>query len=139
MTTLQEVFSSRHVSDFGETLVVHEVNGVKYLVDPCDASVVVKVPVGRRAQLIQYRLCPCQAHVRDAHALVISEPAGLGFSCVKHHNNKILLPILSVGQVVDVLPAAELLFAYAALIRPLPVLYGAIAVTPTFNRNQLVA
>lgn len=128
MNSLQFLFSSRHVSDFGETLVVHEVNGVKYLVDPCDASVVVKVPVGRRVQLIQYRFCPCQAHVRDAHSLVTSDPAGLGFACAKHHNNKILLLLLTVGQVVDVLPAAEPAVAYAVLLRPLPVLHGAIAV-----------
>lgn len=127
-TLQQELFFSRHVSDFGETLVVHEVDGVKYLSDPCNASVVVTVPVGRRAQLIQYRLCPCQAHVRDAHALVTSEPAGLGFACVKHHSNKILLSDLPEGQVVDVLPASEPAVAYAALLRPLPVLHGAIAV-----------
>lgn len=115
----------RLVSDFGETLIVRFLNGSNALVDPCDQSVVVEVPVGRRAKLVRYPLA--NVANRDAYVLVTRGSAGLGFVSAKYPLYRVLLDELCPGQLVDILPTAEPAAAYAALPRPLPVFSGAVA------------
>jgi len=126
----RHIQESRLVSDFGETLIVGKSNGVNALVDPCDQEVAVLVPVGRRANLIRFSLYGLPG--RDAHMLVTKDEIGLSFTYVRNSNARVYLHELSEGQRVDILPSAEPAFAYAALNRPLPVLYGAVAVQPVY-------
>lgn len=129
----EKIISLRNVSDFGETLVVSDYEGCKVLTDPCDQSVTVVVPVGRHARLVQYcfnGLSP--ACGRDHHVRVSFLHGGVGFVSVQHPRCQVLLQELSLGQQVDVLPAAEPAAAYAVVVRPLPVFYGAATVQPAY-------
>lgn len=136
--TRQDTFSrlrltSRYVSDCGETLVVRDHFGVKVLADPADDTVTVFVPVGRRANLVRFTFGePGRSCNRDAHVIVIKSDRHIGFAWVRHLASRVFLQDLSEGQLVDVLPAAEPAVAYAAIPRPLPVLYGAVAVQPVY-------
>jgi len=125
MRQLCQTLKTRHVSDFGETLVVRFINGSNAMVDPCDQEVVVEVPVGRRANLVRFALAG--AARRDAHMLVTRGPDGLGFVSAKYPRLRVNLDELCPGQIVDILPTAEPAAAYAVLTRPLPVLSGAVA------------
>lgn len=129
-THRQTYLTSRRVSDFGETLVVRDFEGLKALTDPCDENVFVEVPVGRRANLVRYSFNGFPG--RDAHVVVTRDSQGLGFALAKHPFLHLSLQSLREGQQVDVLPFAEPAVAYAALFRPLPVLHGAIAVEPAY-------
>lgn len=123
----------RSVNDYGETIVVRVVDGVKTLVDPCDQTTAVVVPTGRRARLIRFIFSghgvPCG---RDTLTAVFQSDLGIGFASVGYPNFSVLLRDLPEGQVVDVLPAADAAAAYAVLPRPMPVLYGAVAVQPVY-------
>lgn len=71
----------RHVSDFGETLVVRDLGGSKALTDPVDENVTVFVPVGRLACLVGFTFGGC-CYGRDSHVVVFKNSELLGFfSC----------------------------------------------------------
>ena len=131
-TTLR--LTTRFVSDLGETLVVRECNGLKFLCDPCDEQVSVQVPSGRHAVLICYAFSGHNQPGRDAHTVVIrSEVHGLGFAHPRNISAKVYLGQLTEGQLVDIFPAAEPLFAYAALRPVVPVLYGVATAQPVYQ------
>ena len=130
---MQNILSERVVSQHGETLVVRVIQGVKALVDPCDEGTVVYVNSGRRALLVRFSFSgssrPCG---RDTLTKVFCSDAGLGFASVGFSIIRVLLRDLPEGQFVDILPVADPAYAYAALPRPVPALYGAVAVEPVY-------
>lgn len=120
----------RHVSDFGETLVVRDLGGSKALTDPVDENVTVFVPVGRLACLVGFTFGE-SCYGRDSHVVVFKNSDRLGFFLAGCPQVRVLLQDLVEGQHVDVFPAVEPSAVYARLPRPLPVLYGASAAQPT--------
>lgn len=118
----------RDVDDHGEILVVRNVLGINSLVDPCDENIVVVVPCGRRAVLVDFTFDGFAG--RDAHVTVIHEEAGLGFARVGQPKVRVPISELLPGQKVHVLPASDPASAHAVVIRPLPVLFGAATVQP---------
>jgi hypothetical protein len=132
-SALQLNLKTRYVSDFGETLVVRDHFGTKVLTDPIDEFLAVVVPTGRRAKLICLTFGePARFCERDAHVIVTNSGRGLGFASVRYPELCVFLQDLPDGQRVDVLPTVEPAVAYAAILRPMPVLYGAIAVQPLY-------
>ncbi len=124
---------TRYVSDYGETLIVRDICGVKALTDPCNEGLSVVVPNGRYAKLICYSFSGISnSGDRDHHVRVISSSNGICFASVKHPQLRITLQELTSGQKVDVLPAADAAPAYAVVLRPLPVFYGAATVKPEY-------
>jgi hypothetical protein len=133
MQTYQDIRLPRYASDAGETLVVRDFFGIKALVDPTDDTVAVIVPTGRRVNLIRFAFAESvRSYGRDLRATAITIGAHLGFAAVCYPGFTVFLRDLPEGQLVDVLPAADPAAAYAALLRPLPVLYGAVAVQPEY-------
>ena len=123
------VILPRYASDAGETLIVKDLFGINALVDPTDDTVAVIVPAGRRADLIRFGNCP---HSRDFRTIVATVNSCLGFAPVQCPEFIVFLQDLSEGQLVDILPAADAAPVYAALLSPVPVLYGAVAVQPDY-------
>ena len=133
MQTIKINYVVRSVSDHGETLVVRVLNGCKALVDPCDKATAVVVPSGRRARLVRFNFSGLyRPNGRDTLTEVLQCEAGLGFSAVGFSSLNVLLRDLSEGQVVDVLPAGDSAAAYAVVLRPLPVFYGAATAEPVY-------
>ncbi len=120
----------RDVDDHGEILVVRKVLGISSLVHPCDENIVVVVPHGRRAVLVDFTFDGILPG-RDAHVTVIHEEAGLGFARVGQPKVRVPISELLPGQKVHVLPASDPASAYAVVTRPLPVLFGAATVQPS--------
>lgn len=128
----QTLLQCRHVSDFGETLVVRDRCGGKVLTDPLDENVTVFVPVGRLACLVGYTFGG-SCYGRDSHVVVFKNSDRLGFFLAGRPQVRVLLQDLVEGQHVDVFPAVEPAAVYARLPRPLPVLYGASAAEPIYS------
>jgi hypothetical protein len=128
MRTSKEL-TSRFASEYGETLIVRVIEGVKALVDPCDEGTVIHVQSGRSARLVSFSFSGlCRLSGRDVNTTVTRSDAGLGFVSVVSVNFRVLLRDLSEGQFVDILPASDTAAAYAVLLRPVPALYGAAVV-----------
>ena len=124
----------RFVSLCGETLIVRDHFGTKVLTDPCDESIVVLVPSGRRAKLIRFTFSgPASSRGRDADVIVTQLVCGsVEFSSARHSQLRVLLQDLTPGQQVDVQSEVDPAAAFAAVTAPLPVLHGAVAIQPVY-------
>ena len=129
MAIHQNTIRVRYANIDGETLIVRDREGRKVLTDPTDESFIVMLRPGRRARLVDFSF-----HAKDAalgrHPLtkVFAQGHLVGFASVSNVSCAVLLQDLRDGQKVDVLPLSEPAAAYAVLLRPLPVLHGAVAV-----------
>lgn len=124
--TLTATPAVRLASQDGETLFVRQLRGVKVLTDACNEQQVVIVPHGRLAKLICFAFCGLPgAYARDAHVAVNDHQGGIAFASVRYPGVRVFLHELLEGQRVDILPAVDAAAAYAVVIPPLPVLYGA--------------
>ena len=129
-------FATRYVDDLGETLVVRDYSGIKRLTDPVNGTIVF-VPASRRAKLIEFTFdVDARSCSRDTHVTVIQSNFRLGFVSVRYPLLRIFLQDLCEDQLVDVLPSAEPIVAYAAIPRPTPVLFGAIAAQPIYAHSS---
>ncbi len=133
MLTHHTATISRSVDDHGEILIVRSFNGLNALVDPIFQDVVVFVPNGRRARLVEFQFPSVGRFCGRDPEVVVSRICGgaVGFRFICHDLH-VLLQELSEGQRVDVMPAADPAHAYAPVFRPLPVLSGAVAAQPVY-------
>jgi hypothetical protein len=123
----------RLASQDGEILIVRRLRGINVLADACNERQEVIVPHGRMAKLICFAFCGLPGtYGRDAHVAVNHHQGGIAFASVRYPSVKVFLHELIEGQRVDILPAADAAAAYAVVIPPLPVLYGAATAEPIY-------